>query len=31
MQQKVIAHAQKFDWQQTAKEYLALYDECLNA
>jgi len=26
---KVIAHAQKFDWQQTAKEYLALYDECL--
>lgn len=29
MQQKVIAHAMKFDWQQTAREYLALYDECL--
>ena len=31
MQEKVIAHAEKFDWQQTAKEYLALYDECINS
>jgi len=31
MREKVIAHAQKFDWQQTAREYLALYDECLNS
>ena len=30
MREKVIANAQKFDWQQTAKAYLALYDDCLN-
>jgi glycosyltransferase involved in cell wall biosynthesis len=29
MEQKVIAHAMQFDWQKTAKEYLALYDELL--
>lgn len=29
MAEKVIAHAMKFDWQQTARQYLALYDECL--
>jgi len=28
-QQKVIAHAMQFDWQETARQYLALYDECL--
>jgi len=30
MREKVIAHALKFDWQQTAREYLALYDEVLS-
>ena len=29
MQQKVIAHAMQFDWQETARQYLKLYDECL--
>jgi len=29
MRELVIAHALKFDWQQTAREYLALYDEVL--
>jgi len=29
-QPKVIAHAKQFDWQETAKQYLALYDECLS-
>jgi len=29
MREKVIAHAKKFDWEQTAREYLALYDEVL--
>lgn len=29
MREKVINHARKFDWQQTAREYLALYDEVL--
>jgi glycosyltransferase involved in cell wall biosynthesis len=28
-QPKVIANAMRFDWQETAKQYLALYDECL--
>ena len=31
MQEKVIAHAKRFDWQQTAKTYLALYDELLKS
>jgi glycosyltransferase involved in cell wall biosynthesis len=31
MEKKVIAHAQKFDWQQTAKAYLTLYEECLQS
>ena len=31
MQQKVITHAMQFDWQETARQYLKLYDECLNA
>jgi len=29
MQQKVITHALQFDWQETAQQYLKLYDECL--
>ena len=29
MSEQLIAHATKFDWQETAKQYLALYDECL--
>jgi glycosyltransferase involved in cell wall biosynthesis len=29
MAQKVIAHAMQFDWQKTAQQYLALYQECL--
>lgn len=30
MQEKVIAYAKRFDWQQTAREYLTLYEECLD-
>jgi glycosyltransferase involved in cell wall biosynthesis len=26
---KVIAHAQKFDWQETARQYLRLYEELI--
>jgi len=26
---KVMAHAQKFDWNKSAQQYLALYRECL--
>src|ERR1700751_128658 len=26
---KVKAHAMKFNWDETAKQYLALYEECL--
>ena len=29
MRQKVIDHASQFDWQKTARQYLALYAECL--
>jgi len=28
-QQQVIAHALKFNWQDTAQQYLSLYEECL--
>lgn len=28
--EKVKAHALKFNWDETAKQYLALYEECLN-
>lgn len=31
MHDKVIAHAKQFDWQKTARQYLALYDECLGS
>jgi glycosyltransferase involved in cell wall biosynthesis len=31
MEEKVIAHAQKFDWQQTATAYLALYEELIGS
>jgi len=26
---RTIAHAEQFDWQTTARQYLKLYDECL--
>lgn len=29
--EKVKAHALKFSWDETAKQYLALYEECLKA
>lgn len=29
-EKKVKAHALKFSWDETAKQYLALYEECLN-
>jgi glycosyltransferase involved in cell wall biosynthesis len=30
MQEKVRKHAMQFDWQEAAKQYLAIYDELLN-
>jgi glycosyltransferase involved in cell wall biosynthesis len=30
MQQKAIARANQFDWDETARQYLKLYDECLD-
>ena len=30
MQQKALARANQFNWDETARQYLQLYDECLD-